>query len=353
MNDHGCYLAVVLLSRKHVRHIIWIALCVCLLVGCGDPPSDGPGITSKIGVFEIPIAGRPRLDLLFVVDDSSEMTRYQAQLVASYSKFADTLAGVQGGTPDINVAVTTGDPAAGGALRTASSVSGPVLIDGMRDGVRIQNYTGTLGAAMTELLDAGTAGATGQHVLDAIPLALDQNAMLVREHAYLAVVLIAASDDASSVEVAALAAELKARRSDPSTLLMIGVYAQPAPRLDAFLEQFPYRNAHTAIDASDPSAGLRDLTYFKTTLGSPCLEWTPFDVDPEMVGGQYECSVVETTDSGIETLLPRCGSEQPCWDFVPDPLNCLSGEHLGLRIERGFAGNPYEHTIVRGQCLIE
>lgn len=333
-----------------------IALSVCVVVGCGDSSSDddGPGITSKIGTFEIPFAGRPRLDLLFVVDNSSAMTQYQSQLVASYAKFADTLATTNGGQPDLQIAVTTGDPASGGVLRTAASVNGAILIDGVRDGVRVQNYTGTLGTALTELLDAGISGATSQELLGAIPRALDQNPTFVREYSYLAVVVIAASDDAASSDVMAVANELKNRLSASRDLIVVGVYARPAPRLDSFLAQFPYRNAYTAIDAADPSAGLAELTYYKTTLGAPCLAWAPLDIDPDTAGAQYECSVVETVvERGAETLLPRCGSEQPCWDFVPDPINCFLGDHLLLRVDRAEAGAPYEASIVKGECLIE
>src|SRR5262249_724430 len=148
-----------------------------------------------------------------------------------------------------------------------------------------------LPAAITALIDAGTAGG-GPRPLDVIPLALDGEPELVREYPYLAIVVIAGADDASSAEVAAMANALKNRKTDPTHTVGVRIYPRPAPRLDALLDQFPNRSAYSAIDAADPTEAFASLLdYPRVSLGAPCPDWTPLDTDPVTDGVQPECSV--------------------------------------------------------------
>lgn len=350
VTEAGCGLAVALVVRS-------VVACLLVVAACTEAPPDAtsPEVTSRIGFFDLPYGGRSKLDLLFVVDSSTAMAPYREPVVAQIPQFADALASIDGGMPDLNIAVTSADFAAGGALRTSSRVDGAFVIDGMRDGVRVKNYTGELGSALAELADIGATSPVPARPLDVLPLALDDLGF-VREYSYLLIVVISATDDASVVATADLAAQLKAMKADPTNVIVVGVYPRPATRLDDFLAKFPNRTTHTEVDAPDISEGFAGLVSFRrSVLGSPCIEWQPLDVDPETAGEQYDC-VIEHQDfaTKVTRLLPRCSSSNvfPCWDMRQDPQNCVSG---GLRfdIEHGYEGLPYEGASMRGQCLIE
>ncbi len=313
-------------------------------------------MSSRVGVFEFPTSGRSKLDLLFVIDSSTAMAPYREHLVMQFPRFADALTLVGGGMPDVNIAFASADFAAGGELRTSPRVDGAYIIDGLRDGVRVQNYTGDLGSLLAELADVGATQSAPPRPLDVVPLALAQ-ADFVREHAYLAVVVVAATDDASTAAVQDVVAALKSMKSDPASVLAFGVYAAPAPRLDAFLAGFPNRATFTPIDAEDPSEGFADIvTIHRTTGGVPCIEWRPADVDPDTTGEQYDC-VIDQRDyaTGMSTILPRCGatSDLPCWDIETDTQSCFLDDHLRFVLDRGMQGIPYEGALIHGECVIE
>src|SRR5690242_8702684 len=112
---------------RGIARTAWVrclAVTMCLLAACDDSSGGGPGVTSEVGTFEIPTAGRSSLDLLFVVDNGPQMATYRDPLLAHYPEIADVLATVPYGQPDLQLAVATADPANGGALRTVPSVDG-------------------------------------------------------------------------------------------------------------------------------------------------------------------------------------------------------------------------------------
>lgn len=325
-----------------------------VLVACTEPAPGGPGVSSRVGIFEYPVGGRGRLDVLVVVDDSTTMAPYREQVVADLPELATVLGDLLTGMPDVNIAVTTTNASAGGALRTTASVDGSYIIDGMRDGVRTVNYTGELGVAIGELVDFGAGGTAPVQPLDVIPQAL-ANPGFLRDHAYLLLAIVAATDDASSVAVDAAVSSLKAMKADPTNVIVTGIYPQDAPRLDGFLTMFPNRSTFTPIDADDFTTAFAMIAQLqRTTLGVPCVEFTPLDVDPETAGDQYDCNVEDRRVAEGTQRLPRCeGANQPCWDFVADPMNCMTGNSLSFRVDRGTAGQPYDGSVIRGECLVE
>jgi hypothetical protein len=348
-------MADVLLEPRPVRLALF---CLLGVTGCFDVPEHpGPLVASHVDYFEIPISGRPKLDLLFVIDRSTAMVPYRQDLVAKFGGFADVLAATGGGMPDVNIAVASAHAGDNGAFRTTSRVDGAFVIDGMRDGVRVQNYTGDLGSLLAELADLGASESAPPRPLDVVSLAVAQPEFL-RDNAFLAIVTIAATDDASAVAVGDAAGALKSLKSDAARVLVVGIYPESSSRLDAFLDQFPNRTAFTPIGAADPTEGFRDL--FRPTSspgGVACLELTPSDIDPNTPGVQVDC-VVELLDhaTGTISLVPRCtGDVTPCWDFEPESQYCGAGggTDLAFQLELGDEGMPYEGALIRGQCLVE
>jgi hypothetical protein len=324
---------------------------MCMLTACTEPATEGPGVSSRVGTFEYSMAGRSRLDILVMVDDSTAMAPYRERAVAELAEIGAILDQLPGGTPDVNIGVTT---AAGGAFRTAGSVDGDWIVDGMRDGVRTQNFTGTLGSAIATLVDVGATGTGAVQALDimAQPLAA---AGFLRDRAYLLLAIVAASDDASTIGVDAAVTSLKAMKADPLDVIVAGIVPPSAPRLDAFLSSFPNRATSTSIDADDytPAFDLIEQLQ-RTVLGVPCIEFTPLDVDPDTEGPQYDCNIEDRRVVEGTVRLPQCtGSNQPCWNFVAEPINCTYGSGLAFRLDRGSTGLPYDGTVIHGECLIE
>jgi hypothetical protein len=88
-----------------------------------------------------------------------------------------------------------------------------------------------------------------------------------------------------------------------------------------------------------------------------CMEGVLADIDPNLPGAQYECSISETV-GGVEMVLPACNNlsapdqstNKPCWTIMADPQNCFMAEHLTIIIER--SGAPPD-GLVNGQCLVQ
>jgi hypothetical protein len=322
---------------------------------CFDVPEHpGPLESSHAAWFEIPIGGRSKLDLLFVIDRSTAMAPYRTAVLADLPGFIELLDPTHSALPDLNVAVTTAHAADGGAFRTSLHVDGSFVIDGMRDGVRVKNYTGELASALVELADVGASEGTPPRPLDALSAAVARPEFL-RDDAWLAIVMIDGADDTSTSAVQDLAATLKATKSDPVKVSVIGVQPTGSTRLDSFLSQFPNRSMSSSIDASEPitsASGL--LTPYHHEGGRYCLEWTPLDVDPETPGDQVDCSVEQyDTATKTTTTVSRCsGDVFPCWDIREDRASCTeNGKYLAFDL--GPDGQPYEGATVSGQCVTD
>jgi len=115
--------------------------------------------------------------------------------------------------------------------------------------------------------------------------------------------------------------------------------ADPAVRLQAFLDEFGDRGTFVPICQRDLSSGLQQIGgLLKSVIGDPCVEGTLIDVDPQSSGAQYECTV-EVKTGATTTALPRCNPEdasatnQPCWRLVTDAAACPNSEHFLLKVE--------------------
>ena len=134
--------------------------------------------------------------------------------------------------------------------------------------------------------------------------------------------------------------------------------ADPAVRIKQLLDSFPNRNTFSTVCQQDLSGGLQLIAQLlKAVIGSPCVDGTLADVDPNTPGPQYDCSVSDVTNFGktnqMETVLPECNNlgdppsstNKPCWAIETDTMNCTGGQHLTLKVERSQAPPPDDHVI--------
>ncbi len=304
------------------------------------------------------------------------------------------------------------DGDAGGPL-FQGPVTGRFLTDRpQRDGSRVRNYTGDLGALLLANLDTGSSGCSFVRPLEAMRRALvdPANAGFVRTHAGLAVVFLTASDDcsfqrssfvtgaadtfeciadpSSLVPVTEYASFLNALKANASNVVVIGALgpatpfvvdpatrtvepsctieqrsAAPATRLHDFLGLFPYRSLFTSICQPDFTPA-RDLiaNLHKMTLQANCVE-PLLDVDVSTPGNQYSCAawVRETIASRIsETVLPACAPDEPvgtsCWELVlkPDLSNLCTPDGQILRLPNTFASTDADNnSFAVLECVVE
>lgn len=140
--------------------------------------------------------------------------------------------------------------------------------------------------------------------------------------------------------------------------------ADPSIRMLQFFDGFPNRSTFNTICQQDLSGALTQIAQLlRTVIGSPCIEGKLADVDPNTPGNQYDCSVSDVTNFGkanqSENVLPACNNagtpdsstNKPCWAIVPDPMNCMSGANLTLKIVRSEA--PPADTHVVSYCVTE
>jgi hypothetical protein len=335
-----------------------------LLCACTDDGPSGGGTTGETHVesYHLPAQQAPKLDLLFVIDDTTAMASHQTALQALPAMVEAGLASSTGVVAHYHLGVVTTDSATSGNLRTSSSVQGTFINhDEGTFGGSPNNYTGSLGAALTSLFPSSATSNAQNRPLATMRAALDANAANAgfrRSDAYLGMVTITASDDASSGTPEEYASFLKTAQSDPTNVIVSGVIPSGASRISTFHAQFPNRNDVSSIDSTDYSGALDMFAQlYKTTLGYACNK-EPADVDATTPGPQYDCSFIYL-DGSAEHLLPQCGNtSQPCWELVvADPQICTDPATRAHLQTRGFtsstsaSGDPY-HPEVRGQCVV-
>lgn len=358
--------------RSPVR-LVAVAAALTTAASCAEtasPRDPGPAISSSVVRLEIPLAASPRLDLLFVIDNSPAMAPQRAKLLDNYRRFIAVLETIPGGLPDVHIGVITTDVGSRGAydgaagpvigtgpgsctsdgdrgnLRRIPSVSGSFLSDiGRADGTRVRNYTGSLADAFAELADVGTDGCTYARPLEAMRRALNGNVAntgFFRTDAYLAVVVLTNDDDCSFANAVFTGGELdrsrcttndgglvlvdqyvaflKSIKPDSNKVFALGAFAspgapacadaRPAPRLAGFLEAFPARSHAVSICEQDLSGALGPFGQLvRATLGVSCLDRPLPDTDPFADGYQPDCAgwySYVLDGAGVEEVLPIC-----------------------------------------------
>jgi hypothetical protein len=198
------------------------AALLLLVAGCPDRTvSELIPEPGSVEVKDIPAVPNKNVDILFVVDNSGSMEAEQASLRANFGRFMSVLETIEGGLPNIHVAVVTsnmgqsatdgvGTASFGtscankgddGVMRTAPSLfSGQFIVDEEgANGTRNRNYTGTLADAFSAIANVGTAGCGIEQHLGSMKRALENptNASFLRKDAKLAVIVIGDEDDCS------------------------------------------------------------------------------------------------------------------------------------------------------------
>ena len=328
-----------------------LALALSLLaVGCAeDPPRGGPAIDSHVESYDFPPTIAPELDLLIVLDHTTAMTSHQTDLAALPAAIASVFVTAGGPDADAHIAVTTVDGT--GAFRQPATATDAFLALGFDVHYeRAANYTGTLTDALAQLLDVGAAASVTAQPLASAKAALDANPSFLRSHAFLGVVTITASDDASSGMILAYSDGLKARKTDPTKIAVSGVYPAASTRLDSFQAQFPNRNSALDIETADFSQALGPISSLPSyVLGLPCGT-EPADVDAATPGAQYECDLNAYFEDDTTLAIRQCkddNSVAPCFSFSVH-VGCQNGTK---RFD--VTGFPSRwRPAVRGQCVV-
>jgi hypothetical protein len=200
-----------------------------LAAACSSKPLDpsdtsgtgGSGGFSGVGGTFVPSRA---VDILFLIDDSSDMRLAQSNLERNFPSFMRSLEAVPGGLPDIHVAVISSDMGAGDGSIAGCAGEGKAgqFQHTRRDACTwttldpaatfisnvggIANYTGALEDVFTCIAMLGESGCGFEHQLAAIVRALGadgrpapvENRGFLRPNAYLFVVLLTAEDDCSA-----------------------------------------------------------------------------------------------------------------------------------------------------------
>ncbi len=161
-----------------------------------------------------------------------------------------------------------------------------------------------------------------------------------------------AGDDHSTAEVRAYVDAVDTLKPEvPSVIIVIA--PATAPRLDQLVELA----GGARFSIGDPEDLQRAYSYLGSStshpLGSPCVPWTPADLDVDVPGEQHACSVWSTHRPGqsdeYQTVLRECvDGVVPCWRFTPDLANCPDANHLAF--DMVWDEYPSSDVIVEGQC---
>jgi hypothetical protein len=202
-----------------VRPTLFACALASLVAGCTDhelaaPRPNGEGQTNDF----VALTANRKADILFVIDNSLSMKQEQENLARNFPAFIERLRTIEGGLPDVHIAVVTTDLGAGPAASGCHPGGDGGLFQGWdkgcgldgqsrfisaSDGERTRNYHGDLSAVFGCMARVGTDGCGYEHQLAAAARALDvsrtpQNAGFLRDDAYLQLILITDEDDCSA-----------------------------------------------------------------------------------------------------------------------------------------------------------
>jgi hypothetical protein len=193
-------------------------LLMLVLSACSPDPPDVEDLTCGETFKDIPVGVNYELDLLLVIDTAPSMAGVQESLMRNVTRFANVLESLEGGLPDLHIAIITSDLGAGGfavagcsgsgsggviATPTSCGIDGDFLVDERNfDGTRTRNYAGTFADAFSCMaaVDVGTC-AIRQPIAAAVQALADDRGFL-RENSHLGVLFITDGDDCSAASPA-------------------------------------------------------------------------------------------------------------------------------------------------------
>ncbi|MFL5308265.1 MAG: hypothetical protein ACJ8F1_23840 [Polyangia bacterium] len=210
-----------LVARARSQHFVLLTLVG--LAGCAG--ADDPVVTTSTGAVTA-TGAREKVDLLFMVDNSSSMAPAQQKLIHELQSFAAALEALPGGLPDLHVAVVSSDMGAPGDVAGPlgcsefgdmgtfhAAPSGDCAATGLEPGAMfisnsggVANYTGELSDVLTCIAALGSSGCGFENQLGSVARALGAdgqpppaaNAGFLRDDAELAIILLSNEDDCSA-----------------------------------------------------------------------------------------------------------------------------------------------------------
>jgi hypothetical protein len=204
----------------------WVVLATALPVlwACNSRTLEKPD-THPTRVFSNTFQAtlNRKIDMLFMVDNSSSMAPLQTKLLANFPVFMNRLKMLPGGLPDVHIAVVSSDVGpglfdqpsghcshGGDGGRFHFTPQPPCMTNPLNANQTflqaagaMQNFTGDIAAAFTCIAALGEGGCGFEGVLASVRKALDpmntppENNGFLRKEAFLAVILITNEDDCS------------------------------------------------------------------------------------------------------------------------------------------------------------
>ncbi|HVY38786.1 MAG TPA: hypothetical protein VHM31_12660 [Polyangia bacterium] len=203
------------------------AVTIALVAGCTSRTFEAPAIRPAVSVRNVQTYHQnDKLDLLFMIDDSSSMDKMQTKLKEQLPLFMQVLQSAPGGLPDIHIAVVSSDMGVPsdvsiqsctrygdqgmfradpqGACLGTMLAPGATFLSASRGG---SNFTGSISDVFQCIALLGAGGCGFENQLASIDRALGadgqgpaptQNAGFLRDDAILAIVLLTNEDDCSA-----------------------------------------------------------------------------------------------------------------------------------------------------------
>jgi len=327
-------------------------LLTALLAACGiDRTNEVPTVQPHGTTMREYLDGAaPKVDVLFVIDSSPAMAPYLPQVQQTMQLVAARAeTRLRGPRANLHVGVVTADMTAGGGMRHIAQVDGAFMLDRYTPTVDQRNYHDEFETTMMALTAVGTAGADRVQPLDAIRAALDHNASnagFLRDDAALAIVVLAAEDDASAADPAATRAFVKSLKADPDDAMIAVAAPDTATRLATFA-------AGTMAPLS--GEGVVDFIFNNACVpdasgeGYPftCLDGELLDSDATTPGLQPTCTVTDA--GGVYQSCDVVGAT-PCWRISTNNQICGSGSPY-FTIDRGADDPPTLTNLVSVECV--
>jgi hypothetical protein len=328
----------------------WLLALAAAGGGCGSslgaPCADGSCGSQTWTKTFVTYAADRRLDLLFVVDDTSAIAPYADRVAAGLASMAAALQ-----NSAVPLSVHVGFARAGSCdtnpLVGGCGISPPTPFVELQPCNVVTNASGAFVDTVACLGALGAGDCGPNQPMAAALRALDPtNAAwggFLRSDAYLDVVIIAATDDASGPPSAPttspldIAQRLKALKPDPSQVMVTVIGPGDcatrdgqAQRLLQLVNEFGSNGLYMRL-CDDPLSAAIDRIVSSSNVGLPPLCLTNvLDADAATPGLQASCTVTRrsteiATGRTSEQKIPSCDdAPPPCW-HQPTPGVCGGG----------------------------
>lgn len=286
----------------------------------------------------------PKLDLLFVIDNSGSMESEQVRLRRDFKHMMVAFE-KRAGIADLHVAVVSTDVGAGniecgesskrpggdlGEFRTGNScglMTGAKFLSSQPGGTK--NFDGTLSDVFSCMSDLGTKGCGYEHPLLSMRLALDDknttaNSGFLRKDADLGIVFITDEDDCSAPPRSTLFADQSFANQAPSLRCALKGHVCNGQKLGAQIQDHNLADCQSSVDGGEELYPVGDFIGFvkglkagtsSKILVSALAGWPKIGDD-----GKY---AMESTKDGLLDLVPVCQNKAPLSDKVDTAFPAL------------------------------